>query len=327
MRQALYVERARERWSRVETLLGRTNRRGVRALGGDELLELGTLYRRITSDLAYAQGHEFDPAIVAYLNRLVTRAHTIVYGGAQQSSGARVQTFFTQAFPREVRRSWAPIALCALLFFGPWIVSYAIVVHDPTTAPAFFHGDVPAIHKSLHDSNFAIGAADAPAMSAYIIQNNIRVAVLAFAGGVTLGIVTVGSLVVQGLTFGAYQALFANAHFGFDFLATVAPHGAIELGAITIAGGSGLLIAAGVLVPGRLSRRTALARNGRRAGVLILGVCAMLCVAGLFEGFVSPRRVGPEFRLAVGAFTVVGLVAYFGLCGRRHTAPRDLSSM
>ncbi len=326
MRQTTFVASGSERWRRIDELLGRVDRRGLRRLDGEELLELGALYRRLTSDLAYAHGRSFDDALVAYLNRLTTRAHAAIYAGGEATSFERVRAFFTGDFPREVRRSWIPIALCAVLFFGPWLIAFCIVVHDPSAGAAFFHGNVPAIKKSLHDSNFAVSAADAPSMSAYIIQNNVRIAVVAFAGGMTLGALTVFSLVYQGLFFGAYQAAFANAHFGYDFIATIAPHGALELSAITIAGGSGLLLAAGVLVPGRLPRKVALARNARRAGVLILGVCAMLCAAGLIEGFFSPRRVGPELRIGVGALTAVALAAYLSLAGR-HNAPRALTSM
>jgi uncharacterized membrane protein SpoIIM required for sporulation len=116
---------------------------------------------------------------------------------------------------------------------------------------------------------------------------------------------------------GALGALYAQAGFGTDFGATVAPHGFIELTAIQIAGGAGLLIAAGVLLPGRLSRRDAIAQNGRRAGILIAGVAAMLCVAGIIEGFFSPLRFPADVRAGVGALTGVLLVLYFAFVGLR----------
>jgi uncharacterized membrane protein SpoIIM required for sporulation len=160
-------------------------------------------------------------------------------------------------------------------------------------------------------------------MSSLIITNNIRVAFSAFAAGiVTAGIGTIYLVVFNALMLGALGALFAHAGFGPDFWATVAPHGFIELTAIQIAGGAGLLVAAGVLLPGRLRRRDAIAQNSRRAGVLIAGVTAMLCVAGIIEGFFSPLRFPAEARASVGIVTGIALVAYFGFCGlgynRRH---------
>jgi uncharacterized membrane protein SpoIIM required for sporulation len=177
---------------------------------------------------------------------------------------------------------------------------------------------VPAhITKSLHDSNFAVSADQSAALSSFIITNNVRVAILTFAGGiVSLGAFTIYLLIFNALMLGALGALYAQAGFGPDFWVTIAPHGFIELTAIQIAGGAGLLIAAGVLLPGRLRRRDAIVRNGRRAGVLIGGVVAMLCVAGIIEGFFSPRRFGMDVRAAFGIVTAIALVLYFAFCGR-----------
>jgi uncharacterized membrane protein SpoIIM required for sporulation len=156
-------------------------------------------------------------------------------------------------------------------------------------------------------------------MSSLIITNNIRVAYLTFAAGiVTLGIGTLYLIVFNALMLGALGGLFARAGFGADFWATIAPHGVIELTAIQIAGGAGLLIAAGVLLPGRLRRRDAIAQNGARAGVLIAGVTAMLCVAGIIEGFFSPLRFSADVRASVGIITAIGLVLYFVFCGRGY---------
>jgi uncharacterized membrane protein SpoIIM required for sporulation len=71
--------------------------------------------------------------------------------------------------------------------------------------------------------------------------------------------------------------------------------------------------------PGRARRVDALAANGSRAVVLMLGVAGMLVVAGLIEGFVSPQRFSPEVRFAVGALTGLALCAYFAFAGRGAT--------
>jgi uncharacterized membrane protein SpoIIM required for sporulation len=133
-------------------------------------------------------------------------------------------------------------------------------------------------------------------------------------------LLTIYIIVQNGLMLGGVGALYTNAGFGYDFWATVAPHGVIELTAIQIAGGAGLLIAAGILYPGRLRRRDAIVANARRAGVLVLGVASMLVVAGTIEGFISPQRWPAETRIAIGIFTAVVMTLYFALAGRR--APR-----
>jgi uncharacterized membrane protein SpoIIM required for sporulation len=95
-------------------------------------------------------------------------------------------------------------------------------------------------------------------------------------------------IIVNGLMVGALSALYIKAGFGPDFFATIAPHGVIELTAIQISGGAGLLLAGGYLRPGRATRRDALVVAARRAVTLMIGVALLLCVAGTIEGFISP---------------------------------------
>jgi uncharacterized membrane protein SpoIIM required for sporulation len=322
MDQRAFVKRRGSAWERLELLLARTGRRGLRQLDAEELFELGRLYRWVTSDLAYAQGHRFDARLQHYLNRLTARAHAHVYGSTIESGRARIARFFTHTFPREFRASWPYIGACITLTILWAAVAYAIVRHNPSDASALLPDWLVPEHitKSLHDSNFAFTPDQSSMMSSEIITNNIKVAVLTFAGGiVTLGAFTLYLIIFNALMLGALGALFAQAGFGPDFWATVAPHGFIELTAIQIAGGAGLLVAAGVLWPGRLRRRDAVVQNGRRAGVLVGGVVAMLCVAGVIEGFFSPLRFGIPVRAGVGIATAVLLVLYFSFAGRAST--------
>jgi len=294
----------------------------VRRLDGGEIGELARTYRAATSDLAYARGSDYDPALLQYLNRLVARAHAYVYGSAAQSGGARFGRFYTRDFPAEFRRSFPYVAICIAITVACSAIAYALIRTHPADAYALLPKEIvpPDIRKSLHDSNFGFDRSFAPMMSAAIITNNVRVAIIAFAGSITLGLVTVYIIASNGLMLGGVGALFTNAGFGYDFWATVAPHGVIELTAIQIAGGAGLLIAAGVVFPGRLRRRDAIALNSRRAGTLILGVASMLIVAGIIEGFISPQRWPPELRIAIGALTGAALVLYFAFAGRDATA-------
>lgn len=306
-------------WERLELLLARSGRRGLRALDAQELFETGKLYRWVTSDLAYAQGHGYDAELQHYLNRLTARAHALVYGTTVETGRARFARFFTHTFPDEFRKSWPYIAACAAITVAWAVVSWVVVNANPANAYALLPDAIVPSHitKSLHDSNFAFSPEFSAGMSAFIITNNIRVAVLAFAGGiVTLGLFTIYELTLTGLMIGGLGALFARAGFGADYWATIAPHGFIEITAIQIAAAGGLLLAGGVLNPGRLRRQDAIAQNGSRAGVLIAGVTAMLCVAGIIEGFFSPLRFSMAARASVGAITAVALIAYFGWAGR-----------
>jgi len=320
--QATFVERRTAAWSELDALLRRAGRRGLRRLQPEEVEQIGRLYRAVTSDLAYASGRGYDGRLIIYLNRLVARAHAYVYGSAAATGWQRIARFYAQTFPREFRRSFVYIGICAAITVAAAVVAYVLVRTHPADAYALLPDQlIPAqIRKSLHDSNFAFDPSTSPAVASAIITNNIRVAIVAFAGCATLGLLTLWIIFFNGLMLGSVGALFTNAGFGADYWATVAPHGVIELTAIQIAGGAGLLISAGILAPGRLRRRDAIAAAARRAGVLIAGVASMLLVAGTIEGFFSPLRLPASDRIGVGIVTAVALILYFGFTGRARAS-------
>jgi len=324
VRERVFIARREPGWEALEALLVRADRGGLAALARDDVRELALRYRAATADLAAARSRAYSHELRAYLNRLTARAYALVYAGSAANGWTRIATFACETFPREIRRSGAIIAATSALFIVAWIVAYVFVARTPTNAYAFLPDTaIPVITKSLHDSNFGFDRSQAPAVSSMIITNNIRTAMLAFAGGMTLGILTLWVILTNGLMVGGLGALFASKGFGTDFWATIAPHGVIELTSIQIAGGAGLLLAQAIVAPGRLRRADALRENARRAGVLMIGVAGLLVVAGTIEGFVTPQRTPEVFRFGVGALTAVGLVAYVALAGRESRSVAD----
>ena len=325
MREHVFVDRRQGGWERLEALLDRAARKGLRSLSAEELEELALGYRAATTDLAAAQSRAYSPQLREYLNRLTARAYACVHGAAAPGGWSNVARFFGTSFPREVRRSGKIILATSALFVAATIVAYWLVSVRPANVYALLpDAEIPYISKSLHDSNFAFDRNFAPTMSSMIITNNIRVAMMAFAGGIaTLGYLTLWAILNNGLMLGGLGALFAAKGFGYDFWATIAPHGFIELTSIQIAGAAGLQLALAILAPGRLRRIDALKAAGRRAGVLLIGVAGLLVVAGTIEGFVSPQRTSETFRIGFGLVTAVGLIAYFSLAGRTRATSTE----
>jgi uncharacterized membrane protein SpoIIM required for sporulation len=311
MRERRFVVARRARWDRLAALVDRAAGKGVRSLSAAEIDELALAYRAATSDLAVARTRGEDPVILDHLNRLTARAHSVVYVATARTGWHRLVDFVVRGFPREVRRSWAPIVFCAVVTILSAFVAYGSVAADPSNVHALLpEMELSPVTKALHDSNFGFDQAYSPAMASRIITNNVRVAAIAFAGGMTAGLLTGWIILTNGLMVGALGALYANAGFGADFWATIAPHGVIELTAIQIAGGAGFVLAGGYLRPGRARRADALIVAARRAGTLVLGVALLLCVAGTIEGFISPQRLSIPVRTAIGAMTALALLAY-----------------
>ena len=70
------------------------------------------------------------------------------------------------------------------------------------------------------------------------------------------------------------------------------------------------------MFPGRFTRLENLAREGREAGVLVVGAVALLLVAGLIEGIFRQLVQDLTARWCVAGVVGGSLFAYLSLAGR-----------
>ncbi len=87
---------------------------------------------------------------------------------------------------------------------------------------------------------------------------------------------------------GAIAVVCRQHHMARSLWSFVAAHGALEIPSIMISGAAGLRLAAGILFPGMLRRRDALALAGLEAVQLVSATIPLLIVAGTLEAFLSP---------------------------------------
>jgi uncharacterized membrane protein SpoIIM required for sporulation len=329
-RQALIASSA-PRWNRFASLLASAQKRGLRSLGEAGVREFVAEYRALAADLARlrtaAGSHAVDELF--HLGRLVAGAHNLLYRDRGMPLRAAVRFLFTDV-PREVRRSAAPIALAALLLFGPALVAGVAVVRTPSLAKEMLPpGMLERAEDGVRRAQAGEGYIDdpqlfRPVMASRIVANNVQISFAAFAGGITAGLLTALLLVTNGISFGSVIGLYVSKGIGLLLLAFVAPHGVLELSAICVAGGAGFLLAAALLLPGARTRRRALVENSRRAIRLVAVSTMLLLVAGAIEGLISPIEWWPlEGKLAVSGTTLVLLVVYLrgGRRARGDMAP------
>jgi hypothetical protein len=91
----------------------------------------------------------------------------------------------------------------------------------------------------------------------------------------------------------------------------------LELTAVFVAGGVGLRLFWSWVAPGAVSRGTAIAEAGRTAITCALGLCAVLFVSGMIEGFVTPSPLPTWARIAIGALAEIGFLLYVFVVGRQ----------
>lgn len=303
-------------WEKLEALLVRVEKRGVQDLDRNELQELGRLYRLTSADLSRARAMKLGQNVQVYLNNLVVKAHNQVYQ-RPRNRWSDLLNFLWITYPDLVKKKFLYVVASFLLFFLPAWMSYSLTVKDPHFAQLEVSQGHPLVsdemwnmienHQMWTDSvqGFSQSA------SSMIATNNIRVCILSFVLGISYGIGTVFVLFSNGLHIGTTLGLCKVYGMADRLLAFVAPHGVLELSAIFISGGSGLLLGRALLFPGRYKRLDAFRMVAKDAGGLFGGCVPLLLVAGMIEGFISPRTdITPETKYAVSLATLVLLLLY-----------------
>jgi len=304
-------------WEALSTLLDQSQK-DMRGLSEAQVRDLARLYRAATSDLALAQRDFPRHEITAYLNQLVARAHAMVYRG-EPLALKRLWHFATIGFPRLFRETWIFTFIAALLFILPAIGSGIATYLRPETATLLLPPGAQRLINTVEDKKLWIDipVEERPYTSAFIMQNNIQVSFMAFASGLTAGLMTIWVLFMNGLMIGTLTGLTAFHGIGFELWTFVIGHGVIELTIIFIAGGSGLMLGWAILRPGLMRRRDSLAQAAQKSVYLLLGAVPWLVVAGTIEGFISPNNdIAAPIHWAVGIVSGIILYSYLLLAGR-----------
>jgi uncharacterized membrane protein SpoIIM required for sporulation len=272
------------------------------------------LYRQTASDLATVREDVTSNQLSFYLNQLLGRAHNLIYMGHKQKISGLVR-FYTETFPRVFRETFWQTFLAFLIFTVTGIATWAVTIHDPAFAHRLLGPEMMATIEKREMWTKSIVTIK-PLAASGIMTNNLAVCFTTFAMGITAGIGTIYMMFTNGLLIGVIGAATWQAGMALQLWSFVAGHGALELPAIFISGGAGLEIARGMLFPGLLPRREALALAGGRAARLMIGIIPMLVVAGVIEGFVSPSGLATPLKFLLSAVLFTALTTYLARVGR-----------
>ncbi len=287
----------------------------MKRLSAPELRDLGLLYRQAAADLSSARADPTSRTLEEYLNRLVGRAHNFVYSGRRVSFGS-LWSFAAHGYPRLLRRMLPYIALATAVFLATFGLGMLIQTLRPDFAALWLGpGMMDKInhHQMWTDAVLSMK----PQAASGIMTNNMSVCFLTFASGITAGLGTLFLLFNNGLQIGTVLACCAQHGMAGGLLAFMVSHGALEIPSIMLAGAAGLRIGAGILFPGQLRRRDALAKAGTEAVQLVSVTIPLLIVAGSFEAFLSPTHAPVALKCAVGAVLFAGLCVWWSEGGRR----------
>ena len=297
MREAIFLRQNEERWRQYER---------QPPTGPDEL---AARFVALTDDLAFAQTFYPNSPTTQYLNALTSKLHQALYKNKAERTG-RFRQFWVQELPLVVARHQGTLLATLLLFLLFTALGALSAAYDDTfvrvvlgdgyvnqTLANIAKGDPMAVYKGQ----------DETPMFLFITLNNVRVALMTFAAGIAAGLGTVFLLFQNGVMLGSFQYFFYQKGVLLPSVLTIWIHGTLEISAIVLAGGAGLVMARGFLFPGTYSRAVAFRQSARDGLKIAMGLVPIFVVAGFLEGFVTRHT---EMPLAL-SLLIIGTSAAF----------------
>ena len=306
-----WIARKETNWKTLDRLLQKSEKKGLKSLSATEIKQLASLYRSVSADFAKAKTNKLGNTLIQDLQDLTARGYTQVYQGSRRQEWQRVKEFYGWGFPEVVRDTAIYTAIATAIFLLLFLIGWWYVWRDPV----FLDLAVPSelIEKVRDKGELWMGSivGNEPLASSGIMTNNLGVAFKAVSGGATAGIFTIYIMAFNGLHIGTIGALVTQNNLGYPFWAFVCPHGSLELPAIFLAGGAGLLIGKAMVFPGKYRRLDALKINGTKAAQLVFGIVPMLIIAGIIEGFFSPSPLIPDAIKYLTGFIIFGFLILY----------------
>jgi uncharacterized membrane protein SpoIIM required for sporulation len=311
-----FVEERQPDWDELDRLV-RSARRRAERLGPEGVRRLGALYRAAAADLAFARGRFRGDPVTRRLEDLVGRSRHLVYSAPGGGRGSFLR-FFARGYWRLVAERPLALLVATVLLFAPGVLAATWALNDPPAAI----GLVPEDFRSVVEEErpwTELRSDEQAEFSSAVLVNNVRVSLLAFAGGITLGLLTALALIYNGVIVGAIAGLMIEAGNGVGFVDLVTAHGVLELSCIVVAGAAGLSFGWSIVEPGRGTRTAAMRREAVRSVALVLGTAPWLVVAAIVEGF-RAELAEAGLGAVIGVGVALGAI-YWGLVlalGRRR---------
>jgi uncharacterized membrane protein SpoIIM required for sporulation len=273
--------------------------------------ELAARFVALTDDLAYAQTFYPNSQTTAYLNNLTAKLHQRLYRNKPEKTG-RFGQFWAEELPLLVAKHHRTLRVAALLF----VVFTAIGALSAALDDRFVRVVLGDGYVNMTLENIRRGdpmgvyktESEAP-MFLFITLNNIYVSLRVFVFGVALGLGSIVELFRTGMMLGSFQYFFFDKGVGLQSFLTIWIHGTLEISAIVLAGGAGLVMGTGILFPGTYSRAESFRHAARDGLKLAIGLVPIFVVAGFLEGFVTRHT---EMPIAASLAIIGGSAAFIG---------------
>ena len=321
MREAAFLKQNADKWKEFESLLAHSK--------GANPDQLADLFVQLTDDLSYARTFYPQSKTTQYLNTLAMRVHQAIYRNRKERSN-RFVTFWKEELPLVMWESRREMLYSVAIFVIAMVVGALSAANDDSfvrlilgdsyvnmTLQNIEKGDPMAVYKS----------SDEVSMFATITFNNIRVSFMAFVAGLALSFGTGYILFQNGVMLGSFQYFFHERDLLLTSILSIWIHGTLEISAIVIAGGAGLVMGNSILFPRTWSRRESFMRGAKRGLKIVVGLLPIFITAGFLESFVTRYTDMPVFVSGTIILASLGFVVWYFVIYPRQLYYRALDAI
>jgi uncharacterized membrane protein SpoIIM required for sporulation len=277
-------------------------------------------FTRLVDDLGYAKTFYPTSKVTQYINSLATRIYLDIYKNRKEESN-RLVNFWKYDVPLTIRKHRATLLFAFILFILFFAVGFFSSTQDANfTRDVLGNSYVDMTEQNIDEGNpFGVyRSGNSFLMWLGLMINNIMVSLMYFVKGILFGILSIYAMIKEAIRLGAFEYMFFAKGLGAKAAVTVLIHGLLELTAIIIASGAGVVLGKSILFPGTISRWRSL-QTGVKDGVkIVIGLMPIFAIAAFFEGFVT-RYYNMPILLSLAILCLSGsfIVWYFILYPNR----------
>lgn len=272
--------------------------------------EMAEQFIELIDDLGYAKTYYPESRSVKYLNALTSRVYLNIYRNKKEKD-SRIIQFWKTELPLIIKKHKSSLFWSMILFLAFSIIGIVSTLHDQS----FVRGVLGNAYVNMTESNIEKGdpfgvykSEDPFEMFISIALHNTKIAFQMFVWGITGGIATIYLLFKNGVMVGTFQTFFFLKDLGWQSVLVIWIHGTLEISAIIIAGGAGLILGRAVLFPGTFTRLDSI-KSGVKEGIkLMFGLIPVFIAAGFLEGYVTRLTSMPVYislSILLGSFSFI----------------------
>jgi uncharacterized membrane protein SpoIIM required for sporulation len=305
MKETTFIEQNKAKWAKFEK---------DRNSNSTDPEELGRLYSEISNDLSYAKTFYEKRTVRAYLNGLAQSIHGKLYKQKREPFKTLLKAW-TVHIPLEIYKARRNL-LFALVMFLLWAaVGVVSSYFDADFAELILgSGYITITEQNILEGNplGIYGNESQTSMFFSITLNNIGVALKCFFAGILFSIGTHIILFHNAIMVGAFQYFFKLKGLLLTSFLTIWIHGTLEISAIVIAGGAGLVVGNSLLFPGSYTRGYSFKMGIRRGIKIVMGLVPVFIIAGFLESYVTRLTEMPTaLKLLIIGLSATFIFYYF----------------